>query len=48
MGNHEAMMTDFLFNKTNNLKDWLNFGADKTFKSYDIEVVDFIKYGFET
>ena len=47
MGNHEAMMTDFLFNKTNNLKDWLNFGADKTFKSYDIEVVDFIKDGFE-
>ena len=47
MGNHEEMMMDFLFNKVNNLKNWLDFGADKTFKSYDIEVVEFIKDGFE-
>ena len=47
MGNHEAMMIDFLFNKINNLKNWLNNGADQTFKSYDIEVVEFIKDGFE-
>jgi len=47
MGNHEEMMVDFLFNKINNLKNWLNYGADQTFKSYDIEVVDFIKDGFE-
>ncbi len=47
MGNHEEMMIDFLFNKINNLKNWLNYGADQTFKSYDIEVVDFIKDGFE-
>ena len=47
MGNHEAIMIDFLFNKINNLKNWLNYGADQTFKSYDIEVVEFIKDGFE-
>ena len=47
MGNHEEMMIDFLFNKINNLKNWLNYGADQTFKSYDIEVVEFIKDGFE-
>ena len=47
MGNHEEMMVDFLFNKINNLKNWLNNGADQTFKSYDIEVVEFIKDGFE-
>jgi serine/threonine protein phosphatase 1 len=47
MGNHEEMMIDFLFNKNNNIKDWLNFGADQTFKSYDIEIVEFIKDGFE-
>ena len=47
MGNHEEMMMDFLLNKANNLKHWLDFGADKTFKSYNIEVVEFIKDGFE-
>ncbi len=47
MGNHEQVMIDFLFNKVNNLKYWLNLGADKTFKSYDIEVAEFIKEGFE-
>ena len=47
MGNHEEMMIDFLFNKINNLENWLINGADQTFKSYDIEVVEFIKDGFE-
>jgi len=47
MGNHEEMMIDFLFNKNNNIKNWLNFGADQTFRSYDIEIVEFIKDGFE-
>jgi len=47
MGNHEEFMIDFLLNKINNLKNWLNFGADQTFRSYDIEVVDFIKNGFD-
>ena len=47
MGNHEQVMSDFLFNKINNLRYWLNLGADKTFRSYDIEVAEFIKEGFE-
>tara|TARA_B100001123_G_C15300090_1_gene1020705 strand:- start:1173 stop:1886 length:714 start_codon:yes stop_codon:yes gene_type:complete len=47
MGNHEQVMTDFLFNEVNNLKYWLNLGADRTFRSYGIEVADFIKDGFE-
>ena len=47
MGNHEEMMINFLFNKINNLENWLMNGADQTFKSYDIEVVEFIKDGFE-
>jgi serine/threonine protein phosphatase 1 len=47
MGNHEEFMDDFLFNKINNIKNWLNFGADQTFKSYNIEIVEFIKNGFE-
>ena len=47
MGNHEQMMIDFLFNKINNLRHWLGLGADQTFKSYDIEIADFIKDGFE-
>ena len=47
MGNHDELMFDFLFKEINNLKNWLNFGADNTFKSYDIEVVEFIKEGFE-
>ena len=47
MGNHERVMIDFLFNKINNLENWLMNGADQTFKSYDIEVVEFIKDGFE-
>ena len=46
-GNHEELMIDFLFNKTNNIKSWLNFGADQTFRSYNIEIVEFIKDGFE-
>ena len=47
MGNHEDIMIDFLFNKKNNIENWLDFGADQTFKSYNIEIVDFIKDGFE-
>jgi len=47
MGNHEQIMIDFLFNEINNLSYWLNLGADKTFKSYDIEVAEFIKEGFD-
>jgi serine/threonine protein phosphatase 1 len=46
MGNHEQMMIDFLFNEINNLRYWLNLGADQTFRSYDIEVAEFIKDGF--
>ena len=46
MGNHEEFMLDFLFNKTNNIKQWINFGLDRTLRSYDIELVDFIKSGF--
>ena len=45
-GNHEQFMIDFLFNKINNLSNWLMNGADQTFKSYDIEVAEFIKDGF--
>lgn len=47
IGNHEEFMTDFLFNKINNIKNWLNFGVDQTLKSYNIEIVDFIKDGFD-
>ena len=47
MGNHEQFMIDFLFNKINNLNNWIINGADQTFKSYDIEVAEFIKDGFE-
>ena len=47
MGNHEQFMIDFLFNKINNLNNWLMNGADQTFKNYDIEVAEFIKDGFE-
>jgi serine/threonine protein phosphatase 1 len=47
MGNHDEFMVDFLFNKNNNIKNWLNCGADQTFKSYGIEIVEFIKDGFE-
>ena len=47
MGNHEEFMIDFYSNKINNIKKWLNFGADQTFKSYGIEIVEFIKDGFD-
>ena len=47
MGNHEQIMIDFVFNKINNLRYWLNLGTDQTFKSYKIEVAEFIKDGFE-
>ena len=47
MGNHEQVMFDFLFNQLNNLPIWLNLGADKTLKSYGIEVAEFIKDGLE-
>ena len=47
MGNHEQILIDFLFNNINNLRYWLSLGADQTFKSYDIEVANFIKDGFE-
>ena len=46
MGNHEQIMIDFVFNKINNLRYWLNLGADQTFRSYKIEVAEFIKNGF--
>ena len=46
MGNHDEFMIDFLFNKKNNIENWLNFGLDQTLRSYGIEVVDFIKDGF--
>ena len=47
MGNHEQVLIDFLFNNINNLRYWLGLGADQTFKSYNIEVANFIKDGFE-
>ena len=47
MGNHEQFMIDFLFNKINNLSNWILNGADQTFKSYNIEIAEFIKDGFE-
>ena len=47
MGNHEEFMIDFLFNRKNNIKDWVNFGADQTFLSYGVEIVEFIKDGYE-
>ncbi len=47
LGNHDQFMIDFLINKNNNIKNWLNFGADQTFRSYNIEIVEFIKEGFE-
>jgi serine/threonine protein phosphatase 1 len=46
MGNHEEFMINFLFKKHNNIEQWLNYGVDQTFKSYDVEVVEFIKDGF--
>ena len=46
MGNHDEFMIDFLFNKKNNIENWLNFGLDQTIRSYGIEVVNFIKDGF--
>ena len=47
LGNHDQYMIDFLFNKHNNIKNWLNFGADQTFRSYNTEIAEFIKDGFE-
>ena len=47
MGNHDQFLIDFLLNKRNNIENWLNFGADQTFRSYNIEIVEFIKDGFE-
>jgi len=47
LGNHDQFLIDFLINKHNNIKNWLNFGADQTFRSYNIEIVEFIKDGFE-
>ena len=47
MGNHDEFMIDFLFNEKNNIKDWVNFGADQTFLSYGVEIVEFIKDGYE-
>ena len=46
LGNHDQFLVDFLINKNNNIKNWLNFGADQTFRSYNIEIVEFIKDGF--
>ena len=45
-GNHEEFFQDFLFNKVNNLEKWLSFGVDQTFRSYGVEIVEFIKNGF--
>jgi len=47
MGNHEEFICSFLFDKINNIKNWLNFGADQTFRSYGIELVEYIKDGFD-
>ena len=47
MGNHDEFMFDFLFNNKNNIENWLNFGLDQTLRSYGIEVVSFIKDGFD-
>jgi serine/threonine protein phosphatase 1 len=47
MGNHEEFMIEFLFNNENNIEEWLNYGLDQTFRSYDIEIVEFIKNGFD-
>ena len=47
MGNHDEFMIDFLFNKKNDIKNWINFGLDQTIRSYGIEIVEFIKDGFE-
>ena len=47
MGNHEQVLIDFLFKKINNLRYWIDLGADKTFRSYGIEIAEFIKDGFE-
>ena len=46
MGNHDEFMINFLFNGINNLKTWINYGADFTFRSYGIELVEYIKDGF--
>jgi len=47
MGNHDEFMIEFLFNKKNNIENWLNYGIDQTLRSYDIELVEFIKDGFD-
>ena len=47
MGNHDEFMIDFILNKKNNIKNWVNFGADQTFRSYGVEVVEYIKDGFD-
>ena len=47
MGNHDEFMIDFILNKKNNIKNWINFGADQTFRSYGVEVVEYIKDGFK-
>ena len=47
MGNHDEFMVDFILNKKNNIKNWVNFGADQTFRSYGVEVVEYIKDGFD-
>ena len=47
MGNHDEFMIDFILNKKNNIKNWINFGADQTFRSYGVEVVEYIKDGFD-
>ena len=47
MGNHDEFMIDFILNKKNNIKNWINFGADQTFRSYGVEIVEYIKDGFE-
>ncbi len=47
LGNHDQFLVDFLINENNNIKNWLEFGADQTFRSYNIEIVEFIKDGFE-
>ena len=46
-GNHDEFMIDFITNSKNNIRPWLNFGVDQTFRSYNIELVKYIKDGFD-
>jgi serine/threonine protein phosphatase 1 len=45
-GNHEAIMLDFLEDPAN-LGQWLANGAETTFKSYGVDVVELVRRGAE-